>query len=248
MFKFVIIYQKCMLQQFKLIEKKNLTPNVYEMVFSGEKELIMKPGQFITFLLDKIWGRAYSILKMKWKELVLIIKKRELKDGWRWWSKLICELNIWDSLKWVWPAGHFLLKENTQNKLFIGTWTWFVPLYNMILWELEKNNSNKLYFTFWVREKEDVFYIEELEKIKNKYPNFDYGIYISRVKDLHIFELKYPNSKILSWYTTNYLTKKNLDNIREYYICWAPMMIESTVKKLINLWFKEKENIFYEKY
>jgi NAD(P)H-flavin reductase len=43
-----------MLQQFKLIRKKNLTPDVYEMVFLGERELVMKPGQFVTFLIDKI--------------------------------------------------------------------------------------------------------------------------------------------------------------------------------------------------
>jgi hypothetical protein len=43
------------IQFFKLIEKKNLTINIYEMIFEWEYEMIMKPWQFITFLIEKIW-------------------------------------------------------------------------------------------------------------------------------------------------------------------------------------------------
>ena len=87
-----------MIQQFKLIEKINLTKNVFELIFEWEKELDMRPGQFITFLLDKIWWRAYSILRLEWKKVILIIKKRELDEWWRWGSKIICDLNIWEKL------------------------------------------------------------------------------------------------------------------------------------------------------
>lgn len=237
-----------MLQKFKLIEKINLTHNVFEMVFDWKNDLEMKPWQFITFLLDNIWWRAYSILKIDWNKIILIIKKRELDEWWRWWSKLICELNIWEELKWVWPAGHFTLKENYLNKLFIWTWTWLVPLYNMIVSELEKNQKNKVKFIFWVREENDIFYINELEKLQNKYPNFKFEIYISRVKDLHKYQNIHPNLKIHSWYNTNNLTKYNISEFNEVYICWAPSMIESSINKLVELWFNKDENIFYEKY
>ena len=237
-----------MLQQFKIIEKKNLTPDVYEITFEWEKDLEIKPWQFVTFLLPEIGWRAYSILEQNWNKTVLIIKKRELENGWRWWSKYICEREVWEELKAVGPAGHFLLKENKKNKLFIGTGTWLVPLYNMIIAELEKKLKNKVYLTFWIREETDIFYIEQLEDIKKEYPNFDYEIYISRVKDLHKFKLQNHDVNIHSWYTTNHLTKINISKFEEFYICWAPKMIESTVEKLENLWFKTNENIFYEKY
>lgn len=236
-----------MLQQFKLIEKKNLTHNVSEMIFEWESELSMKAWQFITFLLDKIWGRAYSILEIKWNKIILIIKKRELDEWGRWWSAFICNLQIGDSLKWVWPAGHFLLKETNSNKLFIWTWTWFVPLYNMIISELEKNKNSKIQFIFWVREKEDIFYLNELEELSNKYINFDFHIYISRVKDLHQYKLEHLWNTINSWYTTNFLTKENVKEFSEAYICWAPTMIESAVEKLEKLDF-DKNNIYFEKY
>lgn len=236
-----------MIQNLKLIEKKNLTQNVFEMAFKWEKELSMISWQFITFLLDWLGWRAYSILRVEWDMIILIIKKREINEWWRWWSKFICELNIWESLKGVWPAGHFKLKQNTNNKLFIWTGTWLVPLYNMINYELITNNENKVLFIFWVREQEDIFYIKELKELKLKYNNFDYEIYISRVKDLHGFKLEYQCNNINSWYTTNYLTKNNIKDFQEVYICWAPTMIESSVEKLKKLDFNE-DNIYFEKY
>lgn len=237
-----------MIQQFKLIEKVNLTHNVYELVFEAENTFEIKAWQFITFLLEGLWGRAYSILELDWNRVKLIIKKRELEEGWRWGSKMICETKIWENLKWVWPAGHFLLQENNKNKLFIWTGTWIVPLYNMIIDQLKKDSKTKVELTFWVREKEDVFYLEKLEYLKEKYLNFDFAIYISRVKDIHEFKNECKNKKVHSWYTTNFLTKENMKNFWEIYICGMPKMIESTVEKLEKLWFKDWKDIFFEKY
>ena len=118
----------------------------------------------------------------------------------------------------------------------------------MINAELTKKSKNKIYLTFWIRKEEDIFYIKQIKNIKNKYQNFNYEIFISRVKDLHKFKLENPELNIQSWYTTNHLTKNNISKFEEFYICWAPGMIESTVEKLENLWFKTNENIFYEKY
>jgi len=236
------------LKTFELIRKINLTHDVYELEFKSDSICTMKAGQFITFLIDKIGGRAYSILKVNTNSIILIIKKRELENGWRWWSKYICELNIWDKLNWVWPAWHFLLKDNDKNKLFIWTGTWIVPLYNMISSALENKAKYNIHLTFWVRTEKDLFYIEELEKLKKDNENFDYHVYISRVKDLHEFKLNHPSKTICSGYTTNYITEKNIKDFWEVYICWAPAMIESTVEKLEKLWLKSWENIFYEKY
>jgi len=226
-----------MIQQFKLIEKVNLTNDVYELTFEWENELKILPWQFITFLIDKIWGRAYSILKLDWKKIILIIKKWELDDWWRWWSKLICDLNVWETLKWVWPAWNFLLKENNNNKLFICTWTWFVPLYNQIVWALKANQKWTLKLLFWVRTKKGLFYTKELEEIKKKHSNFEYEIYLSR-EDIEGYN---------KWYTTDYLTKENCTNFSEFYICWAPGMIEWAVEILKNNQVNEK-NIYFEKY
>jgi len=236
-----------MIQNFKIINKKQLTKDVYEITYKPEKKINIKPGQFITFLIDKIGWRAYSILDIIDGNIVLIIKKWEIENGWRWWSKYLCEMQIWEELKWVGPAGHFILQENDDNKLFIGTWTWFVPLYNMFKNWLEKWLKAKFFFTFWIRHREDLFYLDQLKNLKDKYSNFDFAIYISREKDILDFELEHIDTRIYSWYTTNYLTPYNIRDTKEIYICWAPAMIESTQKKLKKIWFNE-EKIFFEKY
>ena len=226
-----------MIQQFKLTKKINLTDDVYELIFESEKDLTIKPWQFITFLIEKLWGRAYSILKLEWKKIVLIIKKREIENWWRWWSKYICELNIWENLKWVWPAWAFILQENNNDKLFICTWTWFVPLYNQIIWAINLKQKWKLKLLFWVREKKDLFYINELEEIKKNNENFDYEIYLSRDKE------NWYNQ----WYTIDYLTKANCNMYKEFYICWAPVMIEKSIEILETNWI-QTEQIYFEKY
>ena len=103
-----------MIQNFKLINIKNLNYNIYELDFEAENIFNFKPGQFITFLIP-VWWRAYSILEENGKYLKLIIKKWELDEWGRWWSKYLCELKIWNSIKWIGPAWHFILKENNKN-------------------------------------------------------------------------------------------------------------------------------------
>jgi NAD(P)H-flavin reductase len=225
------------MQSFTLIEKKQLTRDVFELIFQWENEINMKSGQFITFILDGIWWRAYSVLESNWKTVSFIIKKRETDNGWRGWSAYICDLEIWDIIKWVWPAGHFVLGENNKNKLFIGTWTWLVPLYNQILWSIKQKQNCNLSLVFWVRTVEDLFYIEEFEKIKKEYPSFDFTILLSQ-EESELYK---------KWYVTDFISPENIKLFEEYYICWAPAMIDSTVEKLKKLWVDE-ENIFLERY
>lgn len=223
------------IQEFKLIKKAALTHNVYELTFEWEKEFSFKSWQFITFLLKVGW-RAYSILKTKWKEITLIIKKRESSEWWRWGSKFLCELDAWEKVKWVWPAGHFILNNSNKNKLFLWTWTWFVPLYNQIIWWLENNLDCNFTLIFWTREEKDLFYTEQLEKLKEKHSNFDFYIYTSS-----------EENKYNKWYVTDFLNKEIIKNYEEFYICWIPVMIDSAKKLLIEKWFNP-ELIYTEKY
>lgn len=225
-----------MIQNFELIEKNKLTNDIFELHFKSDEYFDFIPGQFITFLLEVGW-RAYSILEENWNELVLIIKKRELKNWWRGWSKFLCEMNIWDKIKWVWPAGHFILKESNENKLFLWTWTGFVPLYNQIKYSLKAWKKNNFKLIFWARTEKDLFYLENLEELKSKYSNFDYEIYLSNEK----------SEEYNNWYVTNFINSETINSFSEAYICWIPAMIDSAKEILKDNWFL-KENIFTEKY
>lgn len=225
------------LKNFKLIKKIKLNNYIYELVFETDKSFNFNYGQFITFILPWIWWRAYSVLEVNKNKLTLLIKKRTKIEWWRWGSIYICEREIWDILKWVWPAGHFVLKNNNNNKLFLWTGTGFVPLFNQIKWSIKQNLKWNLKLIFWSRYKKDLFYIDKLINLKKQNTNFDFEIYLSKEE---ITWLK-------KWYIIDYLTKNNIKNYNDFYICWIPKMIDSAKKILENNLINEK-NIFTEKY
>ena len=226
-----------MIKEFQITKKINLTTDIFEIHYKSNDILKIKPGQFITFIIPWIWWRAYSILKHDWYNTILIIKKVKIENWWRWWSKLLCDAKIWDIFNWVWPAWHFILKEEDNSRLFIWTWTGIVPLYNQIVSWLERWDKWKYTLLFWSRKKEDLFYIEKFKELSEKYDNFNYKIYLSREK------IEWINK----WYVTDFLVENNIKTFIEFYICWAPNMIDSSIEKLKIFWVSE-ENIFFEKY
>ncbi|MCP4524018.1 MAG: FAD-dependent oxidoreductase [Candidatus Gracilibacteria bacterium] len=225
------------LNQYTLTQKKKLTSDIYELIYEAKDLFKFTPGQFITFILPNIGGRAYSVLEIQGNQLTLIIKKWLQKDGGRGGSQYICNQEVGSSLSGTHPAGHFLLQKTENNKLFIGTGTGFVPLYNQILSAVKRKSEHKIVLLFGSRTSQDLFYREELEELSKKYENFDYQIYLSREKDT-------PHN---IGYVTEYLSPQNIEQFQEFYICGAPQVIESSMEILQKNNISE-DSIFHEKY
>lgn len=220
---------------FTLIEKKHLTQDIFELVFEAENDFEMISGQFLTFLLPKTgFGRAYSVLYKKEKKVYFIIKR--LENG-RGGSKEICDYDVWVVLKWFGPTWHFTLSHKKNTKIFIGTGTGMVPLYCMIETLLSSWYSENIYLCLWNKTAQDMYYLDVFSFWKQKYPNFDFMIYLSR-------EEKNGYQK---GYVGNFFWEENVKNFDEFYICGNPNMVDEVEKKLQWLWV-EKENIFKEKY
>jgi Na+-transporting NADH:ubiquinone oxidoreductase subunit NqrF len=90
---------------------------------------------------------------------------------------------------------------------------------------------------FWARTLSDLFYITELEKLKSENNNFDFEVFLSREK----------NTTHNSGYVTDYLSSENIQKFQEFYICWIPVLIDSSLNILTQKWINT-ENIFTEKY
>lgn len=224
-----------MLKIFTLKEKKKLTEDVFLLSYEKEGDSFLPLcGQFMTFLLEKSGGKAYSILHSDGKNFDFIVKR--LENG-RGGSKEMCDAPIGKKHRVVGPAGHFILKETDKNKLFLGTGTGVVPLYFQSLWILKKWLHCQSKIIFWLREEKDIFLLNELQELKNKNNTFDFEIFLSREENT-----KYNTGRI-----TNFLTPENIKNFEEFYICWNPAMIESVEEKLFEMGIK-KEQIFTEKY
>lgn len=220
---------------FTLISKKNLTSDVFELIYEAEKDFDIIPGQFITFLLPKTWfWRAYSVLFKEGKKCFFIIKR--LENG-RGWSKEICDYGTGEVLRVVWPVGHFIDTKKEVNKLFIWTGTGMVPLYFIVKILLENGFQKNLKIILGNRTKEDLYYISQFQEFKNKYLNFDFEVFLSRE------EVMWYNE----WYVGDFLTWENIKKFEEYYLCGNPNMVDEIVLKLKNSGVND-ENILREKY
>jgi len=204
---------------FRLTRKNKLTHDVYELIFRTNESVPTEPGQYVLFLLPKSkLRRAYSIGYTDGETFTFIIKQIEKGVG----STEICSTEIGEEIMGMVPLGHFVLQETSAPKLFVGTGTGFAPLYFQIRAMMDSGIETPLLFIFGVRTKADVFYIEELERIKKGYPLFDYRLFLSREDSENTFRGR----------VTDFLTKENVAPYEEIYLCGSPAMVKETREKL----------------
>ncbi|MDC0506191.1 FAD-dependent oxidoreductase [Candidatus Gracilibacteria bacterium] len=223
----------------KLVAKKVLTHDVFELVYESELDMSnIVSGQFITFLLPEIGGRAYSIANIADDKVILLVKRVSEENSGRGGSIMLCDAEIGTEFKSVGPVGKFVLQDTTQSKCFLGTGTGLAPLYHQVLRSVERGCELKM--IFGVRKYEDVFYEQELLELKETYSNFDFTIYLSRETEIKADHFK-------SGYVTEFLNSDSVKDYGEYYLCGAPVVVESCEQKLSDLGVSQ-ESIFEEKY
>ena len=157
------------------------------------------------------------------------------------WNKLESFMKKGDNVELFGPAGKFLVEKNSlQNDIvFISVGTGITPFMSMIPSLLEKKFKRKIIFIKGFRYEENILYDEELEKLKEKYFNFEFHNVLSRPKNPG-FENK--------GYVQDFLEKYLPKNFKGYvYICGLSPMINEVKEKLISLGVDEKK-ILFEKY
>ncbi len=217
-----------------LTRNTRLTHNIYELVYTLESPFLQMPiaGQYAMFQLAKGLNRAYSFADFHQNGFTLLIER--IPEG--KWSPILCDANIGDSFDIMLPLGHFVLQDNTKSKCFIGTGTGLVPLYCQIKNHLQKYANTKICFHFGVRTEDDIFYRDRIGAF-TKNPNFKWQIYLSREQ-----KPDYEHG-----YVTKWITKENVDNFEEFYICGSPEMVSDARKKLQEIWV-EKSRVLWEQY
>ncbi len=251
--------------QFTLIAKKNLTHDVYELIYVCP-ELSKEPpnsGQYVMFQLAPGLNRAYSLasFSLQWTvqllqdsntptikdshipTFTLIIKR--IPDGRG--SPIICDAEVWAIFIGIIPLGHFTLHDTPKSKCFIGTGTGFAPLYCQLLASQSlAHPPTKCAFIFGVRNFTDGFYEEEILSLWETFDAFEYIQYFSRESDFQRFQASnLPTFQ--QWYVTDWITPEHMSHYEEYYICGSPAMVKSAREKLEFLGI-QKENIFWEQF
>lgn len=225
---------------FLLVQKKQLTHDVYELIYSCPELIkeLPKPWQYVMFQLAPGLNRAYSIASSSGTSFTLIIKR--IPDG--KWSPIICDADVWSSFSWMLPLGHFVLQENLRSKCFIGTGTGFAPLYfQMCASKNITDFTSSIAFIFGVRSFQDAFYEKEITEIGEDFSDFQYRKYFSREDNFSWMN----NSQ--KWYVIDWITQENIVPYDEFYLCGSPAMVKDAREKL-ELLGVSKEMIFWEQF
>lgn len=170
-------------------QNKKLCHDVWEMKLKmpeGQK-FSFKAGQFVLFdvpLVEKpedIQPRAYSIASppQESEELTFILRYKEKGRASRWMDEM---LKVGDSVRIQGPLGAFTLKpEGEKDLVFVGTGSGVAPYRSHLKWLLEeKGDKRPMHLFFGVRFKEDLFWVDELQSLEKRFPNFKAYISVSK--------------------------------------------------------------------
>jgi CDP-4-dehydro-6-deoxyglucose reductase len=237
---------KPVLVDAKLISKKMLTADVFEMKLESSLPFTFLPGQFVSILVPgagpggRDLRRAYSIASSP--ELMpsdnvfeLCVKLVEGGPG----TNYLNNLQIGESFKGHVPFGDFVYKTPAnKHVIFIATGTGIAPFRSMVLSKVfndHKPLSAKI--LFGARDANDLFYGDEMVPLLGEgfietlsRPSGQWNGFNGRVTDW----LR-QNAQSIDWKNT------------EFYLCGNGAMIDE-VKSILNSMEVEKSAIHQEVY
>jgi Na+-transporting NADH:ubiquinone oxidoreductase subunit F len=144
------------------------------------------------------------------------------------------------------PYGEFFAKETDREMCFIGGGAGMAPMRSHIFDIFDtKKTDRKVTFWYGGRSLRELFYLEDFESIKERFPNFDYTIALSEPQPEDNWEgsTGFIHSVLLD----EYLSKHEDPTEIEYYLCGPPPMIAAVNNMLFEMGV-EKEMIAYDEF
>lgn len=207
----------------KVVGYLMLAKDVLELTVQVDSVLTILPGQYILVYLKDFDGeftRAYSVVEQVWNTIKLWIKIKDIGRG----GRTLKNFKIWDTLKIKGVYGDFVLKTTKNPKVFVAAWTWFSPIYNMIIHNTFSTNNVLLW---WMAMKEDFYYLDQLRGNKN----LQLELFLSQE------EVKgYHHGRVDAIMT-------DFPSTTEFYVCWNPTMVNEQTKLLRAKWY---QNVYSE--
>lgn len=152
------------------------------------------------------------------------------------------EVKVGTRLRFKGPDGTFTLPDNLDKKLvLVCTGTGVAPFRSM-LWDIHNRNLpfRNIHLIFGTRHENGILYREEFESFREKWPNFQYDIALSREPGW-----KGYNGYVHQVYMERY---PEADPGIDFYLCGWSHMIDDAVANLIVKLKYDKSQIHYELY
>jgi Na+-transporting NADH:ubiquinone oxidoreductase subunit F len=142
------------------------------------------------------------------------------------------------------PYGEFHIKKTDAEMVYVGGGAGMAPLRSHIFHMLKTEKSNrKISYWYGARSKREIFYEEEFRELEKKFPNFTFNIALSEPlpEDNWNGYTGFIHKVLLD----NYLSKQQLPEEIEYYLCGPPVMNAAVLNMLDNLGVPQ-ENIAFD--
>jgi Na+-transporting NADH:ubiquinone oxidoreductase subunit F len=142
------------------------------------------------------------------------------------------------------PYGEFHIKNTEAEMVYVGGGAGMAPLRSHIFHMLKTEKSKrKISYWYGARSKREIFYEEEFRELEKKFPNFTFNIALS--EPLPEDNWKGYTGFIHKVLFDNYLSKQQLPEEIEYYLCGPPVMNAAVLNMLDNLGVPQ-ENIAFD--
>jgi Na+-transporting NADH:ubiquinone oxidoreductase subunit F len=132
------------------------------------------------------------------------------------------------------PYGEFFIRNTDREMVYIGGGAGMAPLRSHIfhLFHTLKTNR-KVSYWYGARSKREIFYEEDFRKIEKDFPNFKFNIALS--EPIPEDNWKGYTGFIHQVLYEEYLSKLEVPEDIEYYLCGPPMMNDAVQKMLYDL-------------
>ncbi|MDT8066710.1 MAG: FAD-binding oxidoreductase [Terriglobia bacterium] len=215
-----------------------------EFEVEGQPQFNFIPGQFISVREPrsdgKVITRAYSLASAPGCNNRFDLCLNRVDEGFM--SNYLCDLELGREVHFHGPHGHFVLKHERKDALFIATGTGIAPFRGMIHWLLadESRHQGKEYWlVYGTRYEKDIYYRDEFAQLAREHPNFHYIITLSRPSE--------------SWQGARGYVQEHVREIvgdrrdMEAYICGLNNMVSANRQQLKELGW-DRHQIIYERY
>ena len=146
-----------------------------------------------------------------------------------------------DKVKVFGPFGEFFAKETKAEMVFVGGGAGMAPMRSHIFDQLLRiNTDRKITFWYGARSLKEMFYVDDFNKLAEKYDNFEWHVALS--DPLPEDDWDGDTGFIHNVLYENYLKSHEAPEDCEYYMCGPPMMNKAVIDMLLNLGV-ETENI-----
>lgn len=224
-----------------LVESRELVPHNKHMRFAlpAGKSLRFHAGQYAQLFIPHEGGvrrRAYSIASSPWHPDYFELCVTLVDGGVS--STYLHNMKVGDTIQGMAPLGHFLIKDESRDFVFIATGSGVAPFRAMIHDLVHRQSPRELYLIYGHRYEGDIIYRSEWEDLARRHPRFHPLFTLSRDTQWK-GERGYVQEKIAGFVPA--LKEKN------FYICGLNNMITAVNDRLLSLGVP-KEQIHFERY